>query len=159
MLSTLKIRHLAAILPIIAALFALTAAPALAAPGPLTFSPKKPAAGERVTVKGKGFKKRARYKIIVNDKTYKRSYKTSKHGRLKFSFRMPTIPNGQAIFVAAKVGKVTSIAEIFIADAPLVGDTNTANCEASKYPPFEDGTCPDWDFEDDLNEDDPDPEI
>src|SRR6476659_8866409 len=98
MLRTLTFPLLAA-----AAALAILVSPAAAAPGPLKFSPTKPAVGQRVTVKGKGFKKKAKYKVIVNDKIYKRHYKTSKHGRLKFSFRMPQIEAGSAIFVAAKV--------------------------------------------------------
>jgi hypothetical protein len=154
MISSLRVRHFAPVLLILAALFAINASPAIAAPGPLKFKPANPAAGERVTVTGKGYKHRAKYKIIVNDKTYKRSYRTSRHGKLRFSFRMPSIPNGQAIFVAAKVGKITSIAEIFIADAAPVGDPTITDCGSSPYPPLEDGTCSEWDFENGI--DDPD---
>jgi len=154
MLRTLTVR-LAAPLFVAIAILAVTISPAAAAPGALKFSPKKPAVGQRVKVTGTGFKKKAKYKVIVNDKIYKRHYKTSKHGKLKFSFRMPQIPAGSAIFVAAKVGSVTRIAEIFVADAPPVGKSPTVDCASSPFPPEEDGTCPDWSFDDGLDEDEP----
>jgi len=160
MLRTLKIRQLAPVLIVLAALVALTGAQASAAPSALKFKPKNPTEGQKVTVTGKGYKKRAKYKILVNGKTYKRSYKTSKHGKLKFSFKMPGVPSGQAIFIAVKQGKTTSIAEIFIGDtAPTTGATKEA-CADSPYPPFEDGTCYSWDFDNGIddgpNENDPD---
>ncbi|MGH2959938.1 MAG: hypothetical protein ACRDKE_10050 [Solirubrobacterales bacterium] len=138
-----------------AAALAILVSPAAAAPGALKFKPKTPAVGQRVTVTGKGFKKKAKYKVIVNDKIYKRHYKTSKHGKLKFSFRMPQIPAGSAIFVAAKVGSTTRVAEIFVADAPPVGTSPTVDCASSPFPPEPDGTCPDWSFDDGLDEDEP----
>jgi hypothetical protein len=125
-----------------------------AAPGALKFSPKKPAVGKRVIVKGSGFKKKAKYKVIVNDVIYKRHYKTSKKGKLKFSFRMPPTESGGAIFVAAKVGSITRIAEIFVSDAPPVGKSPTIDCADSPAAPNPDGTCPDWDFHDELDQED-----
>jgi hypothetical protein len=150
MLRKLTITLIAAV-----AFAAVLASPAAAAPGALKFSPKKPAVGQRVKVTGTGFKKKAKYKVIVNDKIYKRSYKTSKHGKLKFSFRMPPIAAGSAIFVAAKVGSTTRIAEIFVSDAPPVGKSPTVDCASSPFPPEDDGTCPDWSFHDGLDEDEP----
>lgn len=153
MLSSLKIRHLAPVLVIIAALIAMTSAQASAAPGALKFKPTNPIEGQKVTVTGKGYKKKTKYKIIVNDKIYKKSYKTSKHGKLKFSFKMPGIPTGQAIFIAVKQGKTTSIAEVFIGEtpAPTPGATKE-NCADSPYPPFEDGTCYGMDFHNGIDE-------
>jgi hypothetical protein len=130
---------------------------ASAAPSALKFKPKNPTEGQKVTITGKGYKHRAKYKIIVNDKVYKRSYRTSKHGKLKFSFKMPGVAVGQAIFVGVKQGKTTSIAEIFIAETPSTGAENGATkeaCDDSPYPPFADGTCYAWDFGNGI--DDPD---
>jgi hypothetical protein len=151
MIRSLSIR---AVLPLSALLIlAVFAGSAVAAPGPLKFSPKKPAVGKKVTVTGKGFKKRAKYKVIVNDVTYKRSYRTSKHGKLKFSFRMPQIAAGTAIFVAAKLGSQFSLAEIFVGDGPPVGKSPVIDCGASPYPPLPDGTCSDWDLTNEIDED------
>jgi hypothetical protein len=157
MLRTLKIRHLAPVLVIIAALVALTGAQASAAPSALKFKPKNPIEGQKVTVTATGYKKKAKYKIIVNDKTYKRSYKTSKHGKVKFSFKMPGIPVGQAIFIAIKQGKRTAIAEVFIGETPAAtpGATKEA-CESSPYPPLEDGTCYDWSLDNGIEDEGPD---
>ena len=155
MLRTLKIRQLAPVLIIIAALVALTGAQASAAPSALKFKPKNPIEGQKVTVTATGYKKKAKYKIIVNDKTYKRSYKTSKHGKVKFSFLMPQIEQGGAIFVGVKVGRVYRIAEIFIADAPPASDPKKTDCEGSPYPPYPDGTCPDFSFDNGLDEEEP----
>lgn len=156
MLRTLKIRQLAPALVVIAALLAVTAAPASAAPSALKFTPKNPIEGQKVTVTGKGYKKKAKYKIIVNDKTYKRSYKTSKHGKLKFSFKMPGVPSGQAVFIAVRQGKFTAIAEVFIGDTvPTTGATKEA-CADSPYPPFEDGTCYSMDFDNGIEDEGPD---
>ncbi|MFT4049666.1 MAG: hypothetical protein QM648_07480 [Solirubrobacterales bacterium] len=135
---------------------ALAAASASAAPGALTWKPKKPAAGQRVTVSGKGFKKRAKYKITVNDIVYKRSYRTSKHGKVKFSFLMPEIAQGDAIFVGVKVGKVYRIAEVFISDKPAIKAPKKTDCGDSPYPPYPDGTCPDFGFDNGLDDDAPD---
>lgn len=135
---------------------AIVPASAQAAAGALKWSPKKPAAGQRVTVTGKGFKKRAKYKITVNDIVYKRHYRTSKHGKLKFSFLMPQIDQGGAIFVGAKVGKVHRIAEVFIGIAPPIKPPKTTDCGDSPYPPYADGTCPDFSFDDGLDSDLPD---
>ena len=154
MIRTLTVRVLAPLL-VTVAMLAILVSPAAAVPGALKFSPKKPAVGERVKVTGTGFKKKAKYKVIVNDKIYKRHYRTSKHGKLKFSFRMPKIENGSAIFAAAKVGSTTRVAEIFVSDAPPVGKSPTVDCADSKYPPEPDGTCPDWSFDDGLDEDEP----
>lgn len=134
---------------------ALTAASASAAPGALTWKPKKPAAGKRVTVTGKGFKKRAKYKITVNDIVYKRGYQTSKHGKVKFSFLMPQIERGGAIFVGVKVGKVYRIAEVFISDAPPAAEPKKTECEDSPYLPYPDGSCPDFSFDNGLDEEEP----
>jgi hypothetical protein len=152
MIRSLTPRVLAPLL-VLAATLAILASPAAAAPSALKFSPKKPAVGQRVHVSGTGYKKKAKYKVIVNDVIYKRHYKTSKHGKLKFSFRMPKIESGSAIFVGAKVGKVTSIAEIFVSDAPPVGSSPTIDCANSPAAPEPDGTCPDFDFANDLDED------
>jgi hypothetical protein len=156
MLSSLKIRQLAPVLVVLVASLAIFVAPASAAPTILKHTPKYPAAGERVTVTAKGFKKYAKYKVIVNDKTYKRSYRVSKHGKLKFSFRMPSIQAGSAIFIAAKFGKKFYVDEVFISDKAPVGGPNTKDCESSPYPPEPDGTCPDWSFENgiEIDEDD-----
>lgn len=124
---------------------------AVAAPGALTWKPKKPAAGQKVTVTGKGFKKRAKYKITVNDVVYKRSYRTSRHGKLKFSFRMPQIEQGGAIFVGAKIGKTYRLAEIFISDLPPVAPPQTKSCEGSAYAPDADGKCPDFDLDNEID--------
>lgn len=134
------------------ACLALTASTSLAAPSALKWSPKKPAAGQKVTVSGKGFKKRAKYKITVNDVVYKRHYRTTRKGRLKFSFEMPQIPAGDAIFVGVKVGRVYRIAEIFIADKPPVDEPDKMACGDSPFPPYPDGTCPDFDFENEYDE-------
>lgn len=136
-----------------ALVLALAATPASAAPGALTWSPKKPAAGQRVTVTGKGFKKRAKYKITVNDVIYKRHYRTSKHGKIKFSFLMPQIDQGGAIFVGAKIGKIYRIAEIFIGATPATKPPKKIDCGDSPYPPYPDGTCPDFSFDDGLDSD------
>lgn len=143
-------------LALAASLLLVLAAPtfAHAAPGALTWKPKNPAAGQRVTVSGKGFKKRAKYKITVNDIVYKRSYKTSKHGKLKFSFLMPQIEPGNAIFVGAKIGKVYRIAEVFIGDKPPVKPPKTTSCDDSPYPPYADGTCPEFGFDNGIDNDD-----
>jgi hypothetical protein len=162
MLRTLKIRQLAPALIILAALVALTGAQASAAPSALKFKPKNPIEGQKVTVTATGYKKKAKYKIIVNDKTYKRSYKTSKHGKVKFSFKMPGIPVGQAIFIAIQQGKRTAIAEVFIGATPAAtpGATKKA-CESSPYPPLEDGTCYDWSLNNGIDEgpDENDPDL
>lgn len=144
------------ILIVVAALLVtgLLAGSAQAAPGALTWSPKKPTAGQRVTVTGKGFKHRAKYKITVNDVVYKRHYRTSKHGKLKFSFLMPQLEQGGAIFVGAKIGKVYRIAEIFIGAAPAK-PVKTVDCGDSPYPPYPDGTCPDFSFDNSLDGDVP----
>ncbi len=145
----------------LALLIALVALPgfstaASAAPSALKFTPKNPTEGQKVTVTGKGYKKKAKYKIIVNDKTYKRSYKTSKHGKLKFSFKMPGVPSGQAVFIAVKQDKFTAIAEVFIGDTvPTTGATKEA-CAGSPYPPFEDGTCYSMDFNNGIEDEGPD---
>lgn len=141
-------------LALLAAL-ALGASSAVAAPSALKWSPKKPAAGQRVTVTGTGFKKKAKYKITVDDVIYKRHYKTSKHGKVKFSFLMPQIELGNAIFVGAKIGKVYRIAEIFIGDKPAVRPPKKKDCGDSPYPPYPDGTCPDFGFDDGLDNDFP----
>lgn len=162
MLSSLKIRQLAPVLVVPAVLIALTGAQASAAPSALKFKPKNPTEGQKVTVTATGYKKKAKYKIIVNDKIYKRSYKTSKHGKVKFSFKMPGIPVGQAIFIAIQQGKRTAIAEVFIGEtpAPTTGATKEA-CDSSPYPPFEDGTCYSWDFNNGIDEgpDENDPDL
>jgi hypothetical protein len=151
MLRSLTIRVLAPTLAA-AAMLAIVVSPASAAPGALKFSPTKPAVGKHVVVTGKGFKKRAKYKVIVNDVIFKRHYKTSKKGKLRFSFRMPAIESGSAIFVAAKVGSVTRIAEIFVSDAKPVGKSPVKDCADTPAPPLPDGTCSDWDFHDELDE-------
>ncbi len=132
-----------------AALAVVLAAPATAGASPsiLKWSPTKPAAGQRVTVSATGFKKRAKYKITVNDVIYKRHYRTSRHGKLKFSFRMPPIEQGNSIFVGAKVGKTYRIGEIFIG-AGTPKPVGTTDCGDSPFPPNADGTCPDLDFDD-----------
>lgn len=152
MLRTLTVRIFAPLL-VAVAMLAIAISPVAAAPSALKFKPKNPIEGQKVTVTGKGYKKKSKYKIIVNDKIYKRSYKTSKHGKLKFSFKMPGIPTGQAIFVAVKQGKTTSIAEIFIGETPppTTGSTKEA-CADSPYPPFEDGSCYSWDFNNGIDE-------
>jgi hypothetical protein len=162
MIRSLTLRLVAPTLVIFAAV-AITVSPVAAAPSALKFKPKNPTEGQKVTVTGKGYKKKAKYKIIVNDKIYKKSYKTSKHGKLKFTFKMPGIPSGQAIFVAVQQGKTTSIAEIFIGDTPPdhAGSTKQACDDGSPYPPFEDGTCYSWDFNNGIDEgpDENDPDL
>ena len=140
-------------LALIAALtFALSATSAQAAPGALKWSPTKPAAGARVTVTGKGFKKRAKYKITVNDVIYKRHYRTSKHGKVKFSFLMPQIDQGGAIFVGVKVGKLYRIAEIFIGSDAPAKPLKKQDSDNSPFPPYEDGTCPDFGIDNGLDD-------
>lgn len=126
---------------------ALTASSAVAAPGALKWTPKNPAAGQRVTVTGKGFKKRAKYKITVNDVIYKRHYRASRHGKIKFSFLMPQIDQGGAIFVGVKIGRVYRIAEIFIGAQAPAKPVKRKDCGDSPYPPYPDGTCPDFSFD------------
>lgn len=108
-----------------------------------------------MTVTGTRFKKRARYKITVNDIVYKRSYRTSKHGKVKFSFLMPQIEQGGAIFVGVKIGKTYRIAEIFIGDEPAAKPPKKTECADSPYPPYPDGSCPDFSFDNGLDEDAP----
>lgn len=115
----------------------------------LTFSPQNPTIGQRVTVKGKNFKKKRKYTIIINDVKYK-THKTSKTGRLKFSFKVPKNAY-QTFFIAVKCAGQIGIAEIFVAEGKPKEETDLGigydpEVGAPPTDPEDPDYDPDWEF-------------